>query len=215
MVGQQFPKIICVGKNYLKHVIEMGGTQIPEVPMLFLKPWSSLAVDPQQLKLKIAAKHRIDHELELGVFIKKGGSNISKENAMEHVGGYFLALDLTDRDLQKVAKEKGFPWSLSKGQDGFCPVSQPIMDPIDPYKVELELKVNGQVRQKDMASGMHFKIDELISYSSQFMTLTEGDLILTGTPEGVGPITIGDKIEGKASYEGKVVAELNFSVIEN
>lgn len=98
------PKVICVGKNYLKHVVEMGGTEVPKEPMLFIKPWTSVCYNPHSLPLPISNKHRIDHELELGVFIAKGGSNISKEKAMEHVGGYFLALDLTDRDFQKVAK---------------------------------------------------------------------------------------------------------------
>lgn len=113
---------------------------------------------------------------------------------MEHVGGYFLALDLTDRDFQAEAKKKGFPWTLAKGQDNFCPITHLIEDKIDPYGVELHLAVNGQVRQKDLTSGMHFKIDDLISYTSKFISLSEGDLILTGTPEGVGPIKIGDKI---------------------
>ena len=134
-VKQSAPKIICVGKNYLKHVIEMGGKEVPEVPMLFLKPWSSLSLAPTNLALPISLEHQIDHELELGVFINKGGSNIPKEKAMEHVGGYFLALDLTDRDFQKVAKQKGFPWTLAKGQDNFCPVSDLVKEKIDPYAV--------------------------------------------------------------------------------
>lgn len=131
---------------------------------------------------------------------------------MEHVGGYFLALDLTDRDFQKVAKQKGFPWTLAKGQDKFCPVSDFIPLNIDPYKVELHLRVNGQSRQKDITGNMHFKIDDLISYCSQYISLTEGDLILTGTPEGVGAIKPGDSIEGTASLDGKVLASLNFKV---
>ena len=125
---------------------------------------------------------------------------------MDHVGGYFFALDLTDRDFQKVAKQKGFPWTLAKGQDNFCPVSDLIKEEIDPYAVELHLVVNGQTRQKDLTSGMHFKVDDLISYCSQFITLNDGDLILTGTPEGVGPIKVGDKIEATAAHAGKVVA---------
>lgn len=131
---------------------------------------------------------------------------------MEHVGGYFLAIDFTDRDLQGEAKAKGFPWALAKGQDNFCPVSEPVKEDINPYKVELELKVNGQVRQKDCTSGMHFKIDDVICYASQFMTLNAGDLILTGTPEGVGQVKVGDLVEGKAIFAGQIVAELNFEV---
>ena len=109
---------------------------------------------------------------------------------MEHVGGYFLGIDFTDRDMQSKAKSQGMPWSLAKGQDNFCPVSEFIEKEIDPYSIELEMKVNGQVRQKDMTSSMHFKIDDVISYTSNFMSLAEGDLILTGTPEGVGSVTL-------------------------
>ena len=94
---KSFPKILAIGKNYMKHVVEMGGTEAPKTPVVFLKPWSSLNYVPKQVCLPSAKIHRIDHELELGVFISKGGSNISKENAMNHVGGYFIGIDFTDR----------------------------------------------------------------------------------------------------------------------
>lgn len=102
IVCQPFPKIICIGKNYLKHVIEMGGQSVPLSPVLFLKPWSSLAYSPTKLSLPITLHHRIDHELELGVFISKGGSNITKENAKYHIGGYFIGIDFTDRGISYV-----------------------------------------------------------------------------------------------------------------
>lgn len=92
-----FPKIICVGKNYLKHVIEMGGAEIPKKPVVFTKPWTSLVYNPTKLHLPISKTHRIDHELELGVFISKGGSNIKKEDVSNHIGGYFIGIDFTDR----------------------------------------------------------------------------------------------------------------------
>ena len=94
---KSFPKIIAIGKNYMKHVKEMGGTEAPKSPVVFMKPWSSINYMPKSLHLPSAKIHRIDHELELGVFISKGGSNISKENAMSHVGGYFIGIDFTDR----------------------------------------------------------------------------------------------------------------------
>lgn len=100
-----------------------------------MKPWSSVSYNPSTLHLPISNSHQIDHELELGVFITKGGSNIPKGKALDHVGGYFLALDFTDRDFQKVAKEKGFPWTLAKGQDKFCPISEFIPKDINPYEV--------------------------------------------------------------------------------
>lgn len=193
----------------------MGGTEIPKEPLIFIKPYSSLVLNPKTLHLSVAKEHRLDHEVELGVFINKAGTNIPKDKVFEHIGGFFLALDLTDRDFQKIAKEKGFPWTLSKGQDNFTPVSDFInKEDIDPYKVELHLQVNGQTRQKDITGNMHFKIEDMISYTSQYMSLTEGDLFLTGTPEGVGPIKIGDKIEATATHNGKVVASLSFNVEE-
>lgn len=214
LVKRSAPKVLCIGKNYLKHVQEMGGTEVPKEPLLFMKPWSSVVYNPTTLHLPVAKDHRLDHELELGVFITKGGSNIPKDKVMDHVGGYFLALDLTDRDFQQVAKNKGFPWTLAKGQDGFCPVSGFIPKEIDPYAVELHLKVNGQTRQQDVTGNMHFKIDDMISYTSQFISLAEGDLFLTGTPNGVGPIKIGDRIQATASITGKVLASFDFNVAE-
>lgn len=92
-----FPKVVCVGKNYLKHVKEMGGSEVPTTPVIFLKPWSSVNYNPSTLALPSSAFHRVDHELELGVYISKGGKNIAKEDAMSHVGGYFIGIDFTDR----------------------------------------------------------------------------------------------------------------------
>jgi fumarylpyruvate hydrolase len=92
-----FPKVVCVGKNYLDHVKEMGGFQAPVAPVIFLKPWSSVNYNPKLLALPTSALHRVDHELELGVYIEKGGKNIAKEEAMAHVGGYFIGIDFTDR----------------------------------------------------------------------------------------------------------------------
>lgn len=100
VVTKSFPKIIGIGKNYLKHVKEMGGTDVPTSPVLFFKPWSSLNFNPSTLSLPIATQHRVDHELELGVFIKKGGKNISKESALQHVGGYFIGIDFSDRSTE-------------------------------------------------------------------------------------------------------------------
>ena len=213
-VKKPSPTVICVGKNYIKHVKEMGDKEIPEVPLLFLKHWSSVNYAPKALPLPMSVNHQVHHELELGVFISKPGSNIPKEKAMEHVGSYFLGIDFTDRDAQGEERKQGFPWTLSKGQKNFCPLSDPIDKDIDPYNIELELKVNGKVRQKDMTSVMHFKIDDIISYASTCFELAEGDLILTGTPDGVGRVVPGDVVEGRATYGEKVLAELNFEVTE-
>ena len=99
---KNFPKIIGIGKNYIKHVKEMGGTEPPKTPVVFFKPWSSLSYAPKEVRIPSAKIHRIDHELELGVFISKGGSNIAKEDAFSHIGGYFIGLDLTDRGKSRL-----------------------------------------------------------------------------------------------------------------
>lgn len=104
-----FPKVICVGKNYIEHVKEMGGSQAPKTPVIFLKPWTTVNYDPKILSLPSSAQHRIDHELELGVFIEKGGKNIAQQDAMGHVGGYFIGIDFSDRgksDIMETSKTK-------------------------------------------------------------------------------------------------------------
>lgn len=151
--------------------------------------------------------------------MKKGGINIKEEDVGQHIGGYFLAIDFTDRgnilfifiDLQGFAKKKGFPWCISKGQDNFCPVSD-LFEGVDPYSLELELLVNGKPRQKDFTAEMHFKINNLVSYISSFMTINDGDLLLTGTPMGVGPVEQGDRVEAFVKFNDKKLATLDFTV---
>ena len=152
----------------------------------------------------------IHHEVELGVIIGKQGFKIPESQAMQHVGGYCLALDMTARELQGKLKSKGLPWTLAKGFDTSCPVSDFIpMDKIpDPQNVDLWLKVNGQMRQDANTKDMIFSIPYLLSWVSDFFTLEPGDLILTGTPEGVGPVKSGDVIE--CGLKG--VTEMKFDV---
>lgn len=114
-------------------------------------------------------------------------------------------------DFQSDAKKKGLPWSMSKSQDNFCPVSD-LFDKVDPYSLELSLYVNNELRQKDFTAEMHFKINFLISHISNYMTLNEGDLILTGTPMGVGPVQPGDHVKAFAKFNDQVLASLDFNV---
>ena len=188
-------KILCIGKNYMAHVQKMGGTGFPETPVVFLKPLSSIVEEGRPLKWPTDT--RVDHETELGVLIGRQGFNIPESEAMDYVGGYFLALDMTAREYQATAKEKGWPWSISKGMDDFCPLSKfiPKEQIPDPHNVEIELQINGETRQKANTELMHFKIPYLISYLSTVMTLDVGDLILTGTPSGIGPVNKGDHLE--------------------
>ena len=151
----------------------------------------------------------LHYEVELGVVIGKGGKNIPESSAMSHIGGYALALDMTSRDIQGEAKKKGHPWSVAKGYDTFCPISSLI----DKEKVSLDnarlwLKVDGELKQSGTTKDMVFSIPYLISYISRIFTLEMGDVILTGTPEGVGPVTPGQTIT--AGIEG--ATEMKFPV---
>ena len=152
----------------------------------------------------------IHHEVELGVVIGKTGFKISEAQAAEYIAGYCLALDMTARDLQSKLKAKGLPWTLAKGFDTSCPVSDfiPSQNISNPQNVDLWLKVNGELRQSSNTKNMIFNIPFLLSYISEFFTLEPGDLILTGTPEGVGPVKRGDVINCGL----KDIVEMSFSV---
>ena len=139
---------------------------------------------------------KLHHEVELGVVIGKTAISVSESNAMDHVGGYALALDMTARDIQDAAKKLGWPWTFAKGFDSALPISDfiPKIEIANPDNVHLWLKVDGELRQDGNTQDFIFKIPQLISYISQSITLEEGDLILTGTPEGVSPVEPGQTI---------------------
>ena len=201
-------KVVCVGRNFRDHCAELNNP-VPKEPMLFLKPTSSYVFENNPIVIPKTCSS-LHHEVELGVVISKTGSNISKADAMNHIGGYVLALDMTARDWQSKAKEQGKPWSCAKGFDTACPLSKfiPIDAIPDPHNVQLWLNVNGVEKQNGTTSNMIFTIPVLVSYISQIMKLEEGDLILTGTPEGVGPVVNGDVINCGI----KDVIEMSFPV---
>ncbi|MBI5538059.1 MAG: fumarylacetoacetate hydrolase family protein [Deltaproteobacteria bacterium] len=182
-------KILCIGRNYHAHVKEMGG-ELPKEPLLFLKPTSSL-LDPGGVVILPPESSRVEHESELGVVIAKKGRRIPVERAMEHVLGYTIVGDITARDLQKSDGQ----WSRAKGFDTFCPVGPDIVAGVDPCALSIRGRVNGQTRQDGNTRDMIFDVARLVSHLSQAMTLEAGDLIATGTPEGVGPLVDGDVFE--------------------
>ncbi|XP_045189769.2 acylpyruvase FAHD1, mitochondrial-like [Mercenaria mercenaria] len=188
-------KIVAVGRNYRAHAAELGNP-VPQKPILFLKPTSSYITEGENIKIPVGCSS-LHHEVELGIVIGKPGSAIPEQDAKSYIGGYILALDMTARDFQDEAKKKGQPWSLAKGFDTSCPVSGFIdKDKIsNPESVRLWLKVNDATKQDGTTSDMIFSIPYLISYISRYFKLEEGDVILTGTPEGVGPVASGDVIE--------------------
>ena len=190
-------KIVCLARTYKKHAIEMN-SKIPNKPVLFLKPASSIIFNSQSIIFP-KVSNSLHHEVELGVVIEKKCKNVSKENALDYVLGYLLALDITARDIQADAKKKGLPWSIAKGFDTFAPISNIILknEIEDPNNINLSLKVNGKIKQKSNTKNMIFSVEKIIEYISNIMTLERGDLIMTGTPEGVGEIKKGDILEAE------------------
>lgn len=188
-------KIVAIGRNYADHVKELKNA-LPKEPFFFLKPTTSYL--PSGGIIEIPRGITAHHEVELGLVIGKGGRDISEANADEHVAGYALAIDMTARNLQEEVKRKGLPWSAVKGFDTFTPISSyiPRSKVADPHNLNLWLKINGQTKQSGNTSDMIFRIPRLIQHISSIMTLEEGDLVLTGTPAGVGPVAAGDKVEG-------------------
>ena len=188
-------KLVCLARTYKKHAEEMKSS-VPEDPLLFLKPASSVIFDGESIVFP-EMSNCLHHEVELGVVINDKCKNISKESALDYVLGYCLCLDITARDIQSVAKKNGWPWSIAKGFDTFAPISNVVLkDEIsDPNNLDICLKVNDEVRQSSNTGNMAFSVEKIIEYISKIMTLEPGDLIMTGTPEGVGEIKKGDVLE--------------------
>ncbi|GAB2295195.1 Acylpyruvase fahd1, mitochondrial [Dionaea muscipula] len=191
---QMGTKIIAVGRNYAAHAKELGNA-VPKEPVLFLKPTSSYLPNGGTIEIPHPLE-ALDHEVELAVVIGRKARDVPESTAMDHVGGYALALDMTAREIQSTAKAAGLPWTVAKGQDTFTPISSMLQKSAvpDPDNLELWLKVDGEIRQKGSTKDLIFKIPFLISYISSVMTLLEGDIILTGTPQGVGPVKAGQKL---------------------
>ena len=182
-------KIVCVGRNYVAHARELGN-ELPERPMLFFKPPSSLIGPGEAIELP-AASAQVEYEGEIGVVI---GSRLRRGDARaaeSAIRGYVCANDVTARDLQKPDGQ----WGRAKGFDTFCPVGPRVVEGLDWRALSVITRVNGAERQRAPATDMHFSIPELLAYISGVMTLEPGDLILTGTPAGVGRLAEGDTVE--------------------
>ena len=190
-------KLVCLARSYRKHAEEMH-TTVTEDPLLFLKPASSVIFNGQSVIIP-KMSNCLNHEVELGVIIGKKCKNVSKKKALDHVLGYCVVLDITARDIQDEAKKHGWPWTISKGFDTFAPISDIVLkDKVpNPNNLDLSLKVNGEFRQNSNTKYMIHPVERIIEFVSEIMTLEEGDLILTGTPEGVEKIVAGDTLEAK------------------
>jgi 2-keto-4-pentenoate hydratase/2-oxohepta-3-ene-1,7-dioic acid hydratase in catechol pathway len=181
-------KILGIGRNYVDHAKELGH-DAPSEPLMFLKPPSALLAPGGALELPPESQ-RVDHEGELGVVIGRRCRRVPREEALAVVFGYTIVCDVTARDLQK----KDGQWSRAKGFDGFCPVGPHVVRGVDPSALDLSVEVSGSVRQHGNTRDMLFGIPELIAHISAAMTLEPGDLIATGTPQGVGPLKAGDHV---------------------
>ena len=182
-------KILCIGRNYRAHAAELGN-EVPVEPLVFLKPSSSLLPSGGTVLLPPESE-RVDYEGEMALVIGRAGRRIPVERALSHVFGVVPALDLSARDLQK----KDAQWWRAKGFDTFCPVGPVVGKGLDLSDLPVETRVNGQLRQSGRTSQFIFDVATVVSWCSQAMTLEPGDLILTGTPEGVGPLAHGDEVE--------------------
>ena len=190
-------KIICLARTYKKHAEEMN-SHITKDPLLFLKPSSSVIFNNNSIIIPSISKC-LHHEVELGIVIGKKCKEINQKDAQDFILGYLLALDITARDIQLEAKKNGWPWTIAKGFDTFAPISKIILkNKINNLNnLDLSLKINGETKQKSNTKNMIYSVEKIIEFISKIMTLEKGDLILTGTPEGVGEISEGDIIEAK------------------
>ncbi|KAI8867641.1 hypothetical protein GQ42DRAFT_164662 [Ramicandelaber brevisporus] len=215
-------KIVAIGRNYAAHALELGN-KVPTKPFWFFKPSSSYVSSPGKIEVPYSDAV-VHHEVELGVVIGKRGRDISAKDAKDYIAGYVLALDMTARNEQDAAKAKGLPWSAAKGYDTFTPVNPKMIgkDVIDAESLQKEgagdvhlwLKVNGEIKQSGSSKDMMFGVPQLIEHVSQVVTLDEGDLILTGTPKGVGPVQVGDVVTAGLVKNGQELSSLHFEVVE-
>jgi 2-keto-4-pentenoate hydratase/2-oxohepta-3-ene-1,7-dioic acid hydratase in catechol pathway len=199
-------KIVCVGRNYSEHAKELGN-EVPSEPLIFFKPPSSLISPGENIIRPTRFSQRVEFEAELTVVIGKKCRDLGpKDEVRPYIFGYTAANDVTARDLQK----KDPQWTRAKGFDTFCPVGPLVTDEIDPWKgVRVESRVNGEIKQSESTLAFIFPVDVVLRFISQIMTLLPGDIVLTGTPAGVGPLVAGDEVsisvEGIGSMSNPVV----------
>jgi len=203
--NQTFPvgRIYCVGRNYAEHAREMGHDPEREPPFFFMKPADAIVQNGATIPFPQMTKD-LHHEIEMIVAIGRDGADIPVEKALDHVFGYGVGLDMTRRDLQGEAKKMGRPWEMGKAFDNSAPCTalKTVALVGHPAKGAIWLKVNGKITQKGDLSELIWNVPETISYLSKLVTLRAGDVIMSGTPAGVGPVRAGDKLEGHVDGVG-------------
>jgi len=198
-------RIYCVGRNYAAHTREMGGSPEKNPPCFFTKPADAVVADGNTIDYPQATGN-LQYEVELVLAIGKGGKDLPKSTAINHVFGYAVGIDLTRRDLQKAAKDTGMPWDSGKAFDNSAPCSTivPASEIGHPDNAAIWLSVNGETKQSSNISNMIWPVADIVAVLSTLFKLAPGDLIYTGTPEGVGPIVSGDKIEAGIKGVGQL-----------
>lgn len=204
--GGVFPvrRVYCIGRNYAAHAVEMGHDPNRESPFFFQKNPDNL--DSTGTFPYPPHSKDVHHEVELVVALKSGGTNIKLADALDHVWGYAVSLDMTRRDLQNEAKKLGRPWEIAKSFERSGPVGplHPVSKVGHPDNGRIELKVNGALKQEGDLNQMIWKVPEMISYLSEYFELKAGDVIMSGTPSGVGPVVRGDKMEASIAGLGSL-----------
>lgn len=197
-------KIVCLARNYAEHARELGN-ETPAAPVLFMKPASAVIGDGDTVRIPDYSQE-CHYEVELAVLIGRQACRVSEDRALEHVAGYGVAIDMTLRDVQNQLKAKGLPWEIAKGFDTSCPLSDfvPAGQVTDPQNLKLTLSVNGEVRQDGCTSDMIHPVTRIVSHISGIFTLEPGDVILTGTPAGVGQVRGGDVMEAGIESVGRL-----------
>lgn len=198
-------RIYCVGRNYADHALEMGADPEREPPFFFTKPRDALVRSGAELEFPPRTEN-LHYEVELVVALRNGGRDIAVESALDSVFGYAVGLDMTRRDLQASAKEEGRPWDLAKGFDESAPIGtvHPVSKVGHPARGLITLWQNGELRQRGDLSDQIWQVAETIAYLSEFVELRSGDLIMTGTPAGVGPVQPGDRVKGEIAGIGEI-----------
>lgn len=195
--SEQFPvrRVYCIGRNYAAHAVEMGHDPDREPPFFFQKNPNNLDTSGEFPYPPHSSD--VHHEIEMAVMLKSGGTNIPLEQALDHVYGYAVSLDMTRRDLQGAQKKMGRPWEIGKAFERSAPLGlvRPVSEVGHPADGRIELKVNGAVKQEGDLNQMIWKVPEMISYLSEYFELAAGDVIQSGTPSGVGPVERGDVME--------------------
>ncbi|MDH3997432.1 MAG: fumarylacetoacetate hydrolase family protein [Desulfuromonadales bacterium] len=197
-------KIVCIGRNYAAHAKELGN-EAPEKPIIFIKPASTMVADGGSVTIPDYSEE-CHHEVELAVLIGQDARNVTKQEALKHVAGYAVALDMTLRDVQTAQKSKGLPWEIAKAFDTSCPLSSFVAaDKVaNPQDLKLTLQVNGETRQDGHSGDMMHSVAELIAAVSSYFTLEAGDILLTGTPAGVSRVQSGDRLEAAIDQVGSL-----------